>query len=259
MIKDYCRDEVIFYLQQIGYRAMSIQESDKDKRADIFAECESDSIVIEVKSKADEKEVTLYQELVNSPEEQPISYQEAIERKDRITKILKEASKQIEETKIQYSDSFGVIWFQSKTKLGFSESYEQLKMNLYGGRYAFVDAPDGTGYCMQCFNTYYSDFYRFKNVDAVILDMPKGCQLLPNQHSQTSNKFQNTKLYEFFASGGAIWSPEIMQKEGTALNLSGSVDLKNISKVIQELEKQNPGYKIKTFVDMNAYGGIVKI
>lgn len=244
-------------LEESGYSATLIEEDQREKRADLLATCDTDSLIVEVKCKYDDEE--LHNQLRRAGPREIVPYHADIQRNNSLASIIEEAFRQIEASRHLAKGAFGVLWFHPDPKLGFSDSDEQIRMNLYGGRYAFVDGPDGAGWCMQCFYTTYSDFYRYTSVEAVALHTEEGVQLLPNPFSQRAHDFGGTRLYQDFQRRSAVWSPELLAAEGTALCVQGSIDLRDIEAVRAALESQNPAYKIIRFVDMDSYGGVMNV
>ena len=244
-------------LEESGYNVSLIAEERDKKRADLLASCETDSLIVEVKCKYDD--LALSQQLVNAEYREILPYRAEIRRNNSLSSLIEEASRQIEASKFLSKNAFGVLWFHPDPKLGFSDSDKQMRLTLYGGQYAFVDAPDGSPLTMPCYYTTYSDFYRYTSINAVALHIEEGVQLLPNPFSDRINDFKKARIYEDFSHHSSIWTPELLDHEEGALCLHGEIDLKDIAAVRAALEKQNPGYKIVQFVDMHSCGGVMNI
>lgn len=257
MVFDPYKFNVKLCLEESGYSVCLIDEVHDSKRADLLATCDTDSLIIEVKCKYDDKD--LYEQLKIADPLKIIPYHVYIERKNSLSSIIEEASMQIEESRYLSKDAFSVIWFHPNPKLGFFDSDEQIRMNLYGGQYAFVDGPDGKKWCMPCYYTTYTDFYRYTSIEAVALDIKEGVQLLTNPFSKRAENFKNSKLYNDFKSHSAIWTPELFATNGEALCAKLPVDLKDPKAVCNSLEQHNPGYKIiRLNVGLQSIGGMLK-
>jgi hypothetical protein len=244
-------------LEESGYNVDLIAEEQDDKRADLLASCETDSLIVEVKCKYDDLELS--NQLTNAEYREILPYHAEIRRNNSLSSCIEEAARQIEASKILSTNAFGVLWFHPDPKLGLSDSDQRMRMTLYGGQYAFVDDPNGSQLTMPCYYTTYSDFYRCTSIDAVALHVEEGVQLLPNPFSDRIDYFKKTRIYKDFSNHSSIWTPELLVTEGDALCLHGEIDLKDIEAVRAALEKQNPGYKIVRFVDMHSYGGVMNI
>jgi hypothetical protein len=244
-------------LEESGYTVHLVDAKQNDKRADLLATCETDSLIVEVKCKYDDGELS--KQLRTAGPREIVPYHANIQTNNSLASLIEEASRQIEASRSLSKGAFGVLWFHPDPKLGFSDSDQQIRMNLYGGRYAFVDAPDGSQWCMPCYYTTYSDFYRYASIDAVALHGEKGVQLLPNPFSARAHDFKKARLYQDFHYHSAVWAPELLAADGGALCIYGLVDLKDLEAVRLSLEKQNPGFKIVKIVDMHSYGGVMNI
>lgn len=254
--KDNFRNIAKSRLEQIGYHVSIIPEDNDAKRADLYAKSDSDALIVEVKRRFDDK--MLCETVGKTKPREIVPHSKPIKRQSCVTSIIKEASEQVLVTLQMYRNAFGVTWFHPNPMIGFSIADRQIKLNLYGGRYAFVDAPNGSHLCRPCYYSTYSDFYIYRNIDALILDLDDRAQLLPNPFSTKAHAFRKTKLYKDFKCSSAIWTPELQSRK-TVLYIKGDIDLKNESLVKYELKKQNPGYKNFRFVQLNSIGGIMKI
>lgn len=244
-------------LEETGYAVQLIDEVQGQKRADLFATCQRDSLIIEVKCKYDDD--WLCEQLRETEPRKVIPYHALIQRNNSLASLIEEALGQIEGCRHLSERAFGLLWFHPDPKLGFSDSDQQIQMNLYGGRYAFIDTPNGSEVSMVCYYTTYADFYRYRSIAAVVLHIKEGARLLPNPFSTRADDFRRTMLYEDFCRHSAVWDPELVAADGDALCLKGSVNLKDVDAVVLALEKQNPGYKIVSFVDMHSYGGVMNV
>jgi hypothetical protein len=244
-------------LEESGYNVSLIDEDQTSKRADLLAKCETDTLLVEVKCKYDD--LALQEQLQAAEAREILPYHADIQRKNSLAAIIEDASRQIESSRFISECAFGVLWFHPEPKVGFSESDKQIRMNLYGARHAFVDSPDGSQWCMECYYTTYSDFFRYASLDAVALHGEQGVQLLPNTFSKRASDFKESRLYRDFERHSAIWTPELLAASGDALCLHERVDLKDLEAVRRSLEEQNPGYKIVRFVDIESYGGVMNV
>ena len=244
-------------LEESGYNVCLIDEDQTSKRADLLAKCETDTLLIEVKCKYDD--LGLQEQLQAAGAREIVPYHADIQRNNNLAAIIEEASRQIESSRFLSETAFGVLWFHPEPKVGFFDSDKQIRMNLYGGRYAFVDAPDGSQWCMECYYTTYSDFFRYAALDAVALHSDDGVQLLPNTFSKRASDFKESRLYRDFEQHSAVLTPDFLAARGEALCLHGRVNLKDSDAVRRVLEGQNPGYKFVRFIDMHSYGGVMNV
>jgi hypothetical protein len=244
-------------LEESGYNVRLIDEDQTSKRADLLAECETDTLLVEVKCKYDDLE--LQKKLQAAEVREILPYRARVQRNNSLAAIIEKAARQIESSRSISEKAFSILWFHPDPKVGFSESDKQIRMNLYGGRYAFVDSPDDSQWCMECYYTSYSDFFRYDSLDAVALHGEQGVQLLPNTFSKRATHFKASMVYRDFERHSAIWTPELLAASGDALCLHDQVDLKDLEAVRRALEGQNPGYKIIRFIDMHSYGGVMNV
>ncbi len=109
----------------------------------------------------------------------------------------------------------------------------------------------------RAFAATYSDFYRFPNIDAAVLEIKDKGRLLLNPFSQRKADLTRTRFYQFFANTGAVLDVDDFPAP-KAFIVRGEVDRGNENAVRRALCEQYPGYKFILF-DMKSYGLIAKV
>jgi hypothetical protein len=232
---DLYKQTVKACLEESGYSVELLKDTAAAQTADLHATCSTDSLLVEIKCKFDDG--ALHSALRAAPDGQVIHYATEIERLSRLSTIIRKAAAQIESSRYLSPKAFGILWFHPELKVGFSD--EQIKLNLYGGRYAFVDAPDGNGYCMPCYYTTHSDFKRYAALAAVVLQSKEHVELLPNPFSPVATEFEETTLYKDLIHN--VWTPEIARDNAEALMIRPkSIFLTDARETRSALMDENP-------------------
>jgi len=243
------------YLEQVGYKVTPIPASQAEKRADLFAESDSDTLAVEVKSRFDEDRIQ--SAVINSSVGEISPYHVSLEKSNAVSKVISEASKQIKSVKLSKGAMFGVLWFRPQPRIGFLDTPEVLLATLLGVKWAMVRPPEGEWAWMRCYHCNYCDYYRYTDIDATVINTDNEGKILLNTFSPRANDFVSSHIYEYFMSHGAVISPEREEKEGAALILRKEVDLTSESEVAKALEIQYGGYTVK-FAEMQSIGGVLR-
>jgi len=223
------------------------------KSADLWAHADSDSIVVEVKSRVDDAKTA--DQLTHAPVGEILEREGDLGRKNRLSAVVEEASLQIADSQHQYP-GVGILWFRANPRLGFDDSEHQMQATLLGIRdVVWIRGDDSKG--TSAFGATFSDFYRFPNIDAAVLEIEDKGRLLLNPFSRRKPELMHTRLYEFFAkTGGVLDIDEIPAPK--AFIVRGEVDRGDENAVRKALCEQYPGYKFILF-DMKSYGFITKV
>ena len=258
MTRDLHRDAAIAFLKQTGYRADPIptEQSNGVKRADILAESASDTLIGEVKSRLDEER---FSELVKGTlAGQQTVFQNKIQRNETLSKAIKEASRQIESTSALYPDALGLVWLRPQQNFGLFDTLEITLATLLGVKFAHVTDSDGTMSWRKCYYCDFSDFYRYRNIAAVVFNKATDGLLIPNKWCIEKDAFRKTLLYQEYEMARAIFDPHSEVDSGDALVLDGEADLKDAASIVRALQGQYPGFHV-IFTEMWEVGGVIPI
>ena len=110
---------------------------------------------------------------------------------------------------------------------------------------------------MRCYRCTYSDYYRYTDIDATVINHDNEGQMLLNPFSPRLEEFRSSRICEYFLSRNAVISPEQEEREGSALILRSEADLSDERTVANALEAQYAGYTVK-FAEMQSIGGVLR-
>ncbi|MBU2227213.1 MAG: hypothetical protein KJ936_06030 [Proteobacteria bacterium] len=204
MAKDIEKKAVIKILQDFGFSSSEIpEEPQKGRRADIRATKDTQSFLIEVKTKEDHPEFTTA--LKKTKDLEIVPYEKQLRRSNTFGKIIREGVRQLEETPDD-AQSFKCIWFRAIETL-FTDAFDFMKATLYGTRHLLVRDQSGGFSHATCFYFDPNEFFKYPSLDAVVLDNGRGAELSVNSFSRRFAEFRGSVLYQLFESSRALTDP----------------------------------------------------
>lgn len=209
MSSTYGENTVQNFLQSFGFTIAKIPElpEQKLKTPDFLVTDQSVQYLIEVKDKEDNK----FMDLINSR----ISGEKTVglEYDNTISSIIKEGANQLDSYD-KTGNKFKVLWFFIDAALFSSQVSRQIDRTLYGLQEIEGYTKSGKFFQTRCFYFTYSDFYRHKQLDAVIVQRPNEIVLCMNDFSSRSNELRQSKIYQLFEEKGFhIIEPSQMEKD----------------------------------------------
>lgn len=215
---------IIKVFKSHGYTAKKILETDT-KTPDFIVSCHSDEFkyLVELKSKYDD-EAQLAKKKNDLNKGKIFLEADSIQRKNRISGIVKSATEQLEALKID--PDFKLVWLLA---LGENPKKQilQFQSSLYGSMNIIV--PSEGGY-KQCYFFENSDFYNHRNtIDGAIISTTESLKLCLNTYSEKYLKIKNSALAKVFESG--LVDPNEMEKQNKIFIADCNIDRKNESEV----------------------------
>lgn len=186
-------NEVRKYLEAIGFSVTKIPETSQ-QTPDFLVDDEASHYVIEVKDKDNQKFI----DLINS---QTVSDKVNLEYDNTISSIIREGVKQLDSYK-KHEKHFKALWFFIDTNFFGGSISAQIGKTLYGLQELEGYKTSGEFFQTLCFYFTFSEFYRNKRLDAVIVQSPSETVLCINDFSIKRDELRQTKLYQSFVGNG---------------------------------------------------------
>lgn len=225
MSTTYGENAVQNFLKSFGFNVTKIPELPEQNKEtpDFLVKDESTHYIIEIKDKEDQK----FRGLVNS--RVPGKKTVGLEYNNTIAGIIKDGASQLDAYE-KTGNKFKVIWFFIDTSVFSAHISRQIGWTLYGLRELEGYTKNGKYFGPKgCFYFTYSDFYKYKLLDAVVVHGPNEIVLCMNDFSHHSNKLRQTKFYRLFEKEKLhIIEPLKLEKESRCFIVDDfSIDRKN--------------------------------
>jgi hypothetical protein len=103
-----------------------------------------------------------------------------------------------------------------------------------------------------------TDFHRFPELDAAVLQDGDRYQLVLNPYSFRLEGVRSSRLFRSFDEGGAVVDVDRLKLDGHHFAMRSDLDRSDEAAVLEELARQNPGCRF-TFSAMQSFTGITTI
>ena len=252
MSKDEDTNTVIDILRNFSFSTVRISESPKEgKRADIKAEKGGDHFLIEVKSRQDHPE--LMSDIEKAQPFEIVEYEKELFRSNTLAGIIRDAVSQLMDTPDPYN-SFKIVWFRAVGAL-IEDEMSFLKSTLYGISHLMVREPNGRIIHAPCYYFDFNEFYKYANLEGVVLDNGKGLELCVNGFSKRAGEFAKSSLYTFFSSHNAVTDPLKLEEESEIMVADTQISRKNQEAIKDYIQKK---YEINVKVlNLKSIGGVI--
>jgi hypothetical protein len=217
------KDAIIRILNEKGYRASAVDESDI-KTPDIFAIGTNEEFLFELKERQ-------FPAKLNP--DNPIN-EYGLSRQNRLSGIIKDSARQLEFEKSKKLDAvFRLLWIVCDSEWRY-EVYEQFRASAYGLR-RVAGNKNNKGFSLEGYYVSNSDFYQQSSfLDGIVFGRLE--VLLLNDYSPRYQKLKDSYFRTLF--GDTVLDPCELESTQKALCLRGEVNRSNEIEVIRQLEAQ---------------------
>lgn len=182
------------YLETLGFHVTKIPESPLRQEPDFLVRDEVSQYLIEIKDKDNQKFI----DLLNS---QPANDKVNLEFDNSISAIIRDSARQLDSYEGQ-GEIFKILWFFVGANIFDSSISMQIGKTLYGLQELEGYKRSGEFFQTLCFYFTYSEFYRCKQLDAVIVQSSEEKVLCVNDFSSKRDSLRQARLYQHFYQNG---------------------------------------------------------
>jgi hypothetical protein len=232
MKDDHDKEFVLSLLRHCGLKAQLIPEKSKDKTPDLRVMMPEGDIIVEVKSKKDDKQLRA---LLKSPKGTPLSY-----KVSSIETCIRKKRHQIRAFPHRDKANFALVWFITRKVHGITILTRLFTMGLLYGTELLegLKVDQKEFYQKECFFFRESIFFKYKDLDGVVLHDDQSIKLCLNPYSPRYSSFKHTILTDLFRVQFAVVDPVEMEAEGKCFFANCSVDRKDTNGIVRYLKSK---------------------
>lgn len=226
---DHDRDYVKSLLEAWGFQPDMIAETIHHKTPDMSLPLSTGRAIIEVKSKDDDRQ--LRSVIDSEPGTTHVYTNTSIESK------LRRGLKQIRNFPAKSHDDFSLIWLLACKSEITTLTRPAVMTLLYG-----IQNIDGSMvnthevYEKECFFFGHSFFFRYKDLNAVVLQDFQDSTLCINTFSARYRVFARTNFVRVFREQASVIDPEVMESSGECFLADCNYPRKEVNSVVQYLK-----------------------
>jgi hypothetical protein len=244
-------DEVREALARLGYSVEPIPTTTEDS-ADLWVHAGDDCLIVEVKARIDDLDVV--EDLARSPST-VITREGQGGRTDQLGRIVHKARNQIVASQVNLR-GLGVLWFRETPALGPSHAARTMMANLLGIRVVCFHRHAEFNFA-DALLTGRTDFHRYPEIDAAVLEDERGFRLLINPYSPRRGLVRKTRLHCHCGRFNAVFDVEALESTDQHFVLRSDVDRADDAAVLEALAEQHAGYRF-TFASTSYFKGYVR-
>lgn len=252
MSTDQDRAIVIDILKShMRFHAEPVSEHE-DERADILAWKNDDYYLFEVKTRKDHP--ALMDRIDKKPDFEITEYSKEVRRSNTISSIIEKAASQLSKTPKPNND-FSCVWFRAVDHL-IPDEMEIIQTSLYGIRHLLVWDSDKKSNYAECYYFDYSDFFNFKEINAVVIDNGVAIHICINNYSSRIREFRESELYRYFNGLKALIDPDKFEKDSSTLVADIDCPRNQVDR-IKEYIHQKYGLQVGNIFEIKSLAGVI--
>ena len=239
----------------MGFEAEKIPECPecKENRSDISAWKNGDYYLFEVKSRGDHP--ALMEQVEKNQNNEIAEYSRELKRSNTISSVVEDASEQLAQTP-KINNDFSCVWFRAAQHF-IPDEIEFIQTSLYGIKYLLISDSEGKAYSAKCYYFDYNDFFKFKNINAVVIDNGTGIHICINNHSNRIKEFRTSELYKYFEATNSLIDPDKFTKNSGNLVADINCSRKEVDKVKNHIFEKY-GLQVRNIFPMQSMAGVIK-
>lgn len=226
-------ERVVKSMRELGFDPKKIAECREKRTCDFSAGHGGDSYLIEAKMRAEDEEVLSAMRSGNW----------AVKRRSQghsnpISKIVRDSVNQLDSV-ITDSATYRLIWISLVYFPDEELGYKQILYTLYGIEdIIFQRLDDQQKKCGQCFYFTHSEFHRFPQLDAAIVERRAGFTLCLNESSRNHDRFHQSVLVRQFRERKGAVTPKERERGNNCLLVEGDLDRSEPKVVLEHVRSK---------------------
>lgn len=234
------RDAVRQRLEAVGFVVDPIKEHRSERRPDLMARADTQTLYVEVKTRAED--VVLRSKMESVPAGVTAAVLTDLGKRNSISADIKHAQSQI--NAVAGRSDFRLLWFRANNGPLVHDALEQIGATLYGIRTVVVGGL-GDEHPRPCAYAGYADFYRFQEIDGTMVEVDQLITLLLNPLSARRRAFASSRIAQVL--GPSVFDVDKACEERSVYMVDGDAPRDNDEKLLEHLRSRYPGERFNRF------------
>ena len=233
-MNDPNRDAVCKRLEALGFLVRCIPETSTSPQPDLVTQDEDAMMYVEVKTRTEDRALRGEMEAIGIGE--AVDIQTNLEKHNSISADVKHASRQL--SAAASSKDFRLLWYRADRGLFVSNTKEQIGSTLYGMRMVLAERPPFEPRPRHCAYAGYADFFRFPEIDGVIVEVDGLISMFLNPFSPRRNAFSVSRIARILGADDAVFDIQRGISDGKLFAADGDAPRHNDSDLLEHLKRK---------------------
>ena len=207
-------------LSNWSFSVHRVPPAESEKRADLLASVENERYIIEIKTRDNPEDIKDLIAAANQEGTAHIGRQ--VNYRNKYSRLLRDASMQLANTS-SYQGDFRIAWF-ILPESDWEYQSDVLSKTTFGLRTVRIHDGDVEDPWRRCYYYDPGEFYRQRDVDAVVVSIPTGVRLLLNNFSPRADSLRGSSLFSRFSEEDAAEDPVALERQGRAYVITDDID-----------------------------------
>lgn len=243
-MNDANRDAVHARLKELGYEVWTIPDTPTSPRPDLVAQLEGVTVYVEVKTRSEDRVLRDNMEAVHIGETTEIFTD--LDKHNSISAEVKHASRQLDAVALE--QDFRLLWYRADHGLFVSDTKEQIGSTLYGMRMVLAGCPPNGLRPWYCAYAGYADFFRFRMIDGVMVEVDSLISLFLNPFSPRGDAFAASHIARILVTDDAVFDIQRAIADGQLFAAGGDAPRGDDTALLAHLASKYPGTTFVRFI-----------
>jgi hypothetical protein len=231
------RDAVQARLDALGFEVRPIPATSTSLQPDLVARADGTTMFVEVKTRSEDRVLRGQMEAVRIGHEDDLVTD--LDKHNSISAEIEHASRQLDAAAQDHD--LRLLWCRADRGPFVSDTKEQIGSTLYGMRTVLADRPSHTRRQWQCAYAGHADFFRFRGIDGVLVEVDRLISLFLNPFSPRGDAFAASRIARVLAADDAVFDVQRAIDEGKLFAAGGDAPRRDDAALLAHLASRYPG------------------
>jgi Holliday junction resolvase-like predicted endonuclease len=227
---------VLARLKALGFEVQSIPETSTSPQPDLVAQSEGVTMFVEVKTRSEGRVLRNDMEAVRIGEE--VEIWTDLDKHNSISAEVEHASRQLHA--VAQEHDLRLLWYRADPGPFVSNTKEQIGSTLYGMRTVLADHPLHARRPWYCAYAGHADFFRFREIDGVMVEVAGLISLFLNPFSPRGDAFATSRIARVVAADDAVFDIQREIAAGKLFAAGGDAPRRDDAALLRHLASRYP-------------------
>ena len=247
-MRDLNREAVQRRLEALDFAVEVVPEDERARQPDLVATKGGTRMFVEVKTRVEDATLRVKMESVPVGATEPVLT--VLDKHNALSSDIKHGNSQLRSAATP--EDFRLLWFRADSGPFVYDAREQIGATLLGIRMVVVETSAGRQ-PRACVYAGHADFFRFQDIDGVMIEVDGAITLLLNQFSPRSDAFAASPISTVISS--SVLDVARAEEAGSCYVVDGDAHRKGDAALLEHLRLKYPTDQFVEFV--THYAGTV--